>query len=318
VLWHSLPHNEQEESDGMKKYPAIALVTIGALALLAIGGFAARSRRTASFVSAGAGAGTSLAKPANQDDSADGESKKGAVIRFASNPTSMPPFLLSDVNGQVISTADLRGKVVLLSFWATWCPPCREEIPELIELANKYQDKLMVIGVSMDDALPQSVAQFARKAGINYPIVMGGSGISDEYGGVAALPTSFVIDTNGKVVQKHIGLYPTETYDNEIRALLGMPVNVKVETFVDDGQIFLKNATELPGVDFTGLTPAQRKEALKIMNSQTCTCGCKLTIAECRFDEGSCPVSQQLAAEIVRKIRLAAQHAATPHSAGGQ
>jgi thiol-disulfide isomerase/thioredoxin len=301
----------------MKKYSAIALLAIAASALLAIGVLAARSLRS---VSRGGPAGSSswLMEPRSQDASADGESGNRAVIRFASNPSPMPPFLVSDVNGQVISTADLRGKVVLLSFWATWCPPCREELPELIQLADKYKDKLVVIGVSMDDAPPQAVAQFAREAGVNYPIVMGSYGISDEYGGVAALPTSFIVDTNGKVVQKHIGLYPTEAYDNEIRALLGLPVNVKVETFVDNGQIFLKNATELPGVDFAGLTPAERKEALKIMNSQICTCGCKLTIAECRFDEGYCPVSKQLAAEIVKKIKLAAEHSSTAHSAGGQ
>jgi len=304
----------------MKKYPAIALVLVAALAVVAIGLLAARSRRSEAAARGSvvrAQEAPRAAQPSNQDDSGDEDTK--AVIRFVSNPSPMPPFLVSDVNdGQVISTAALRGKVVLLSFWATWCPPCREEIPELIGLANKFKDKLVVIGVSMDDAPPPMVAQFAREAGINYPIVMGNTGISDEYGGVAALPTSFVIDTNGKVVQKHIGLFPTEVYDNEIRALLGMPVNVKVETFADNGEIFLKNATELPDVDFTGLSAAQRKEALKIMNSQMCTCGCKLTIAECRFDEKTCPVSKQLAAEIVRKIKLEGQRPPTTHSGGGQ
>jgi thiol-disulfide isomerase/thioredoxin len=300
----------------MRKYPAIALVVV-ALALVALGILASRSHYAEASAPPVPGFTTPLAHPADQDNSADGDSRGAkAVIRFASNPTPMPPFLVSDINGQVISTAELRGKVVLLSFWATWCPPCREEIPELIQLANKFKDKLAVIGVSMDDAPPQGVAQFAREAGVNYPIVMGSYGISDEYGGVAALPTSFVIDTNGRVVQKHIGLYPTELYENEIRALLGMPITAKVETFEDKGQIFLKNATELPGVDFTGLTPAQKKEALKIMNSENCTCGCKLTIAECRFDEVDCPVSKALAAEVVRKIRLAAQHTPT-HQTGG-
>jgi thiol-disulfide isomerase/thioredoxin len=248
-----------------------------------------------------------------QDSSSDADSDDDdapKTVRFASNPEPMPPFLVDDVDGDVISTAQWRGKVVIVNFWATWCPPCREEIPEMIDLATRYGDRLQIIGVSEDDdATPAEVREFARNEKINYPIVMGSGGISKEYGGVPALPTSFLVDTNGRVVQKHVGLYPTAVYDREIRALLGEHIDVPVETFVDEGQIFLKNAanaTELPGVSFKGLSPEQKRLALKRMNSENCICGCKLTIAQCRINDSSCSISQKLAAQVVKQA--AASH----------
>jgi len=237
------------------------------------------------------------------------------IIRFASNPQPMPPFLLGDLDGEIVSTASWRGKVVLLNFWATWCPPCRDEIPEMIELSKRFKDKLEIVGVSMDDASPAEVRQFARNMGMDYPIVLGSRTLSAEYGGVPALPTSFVVNTEGRIVQKHEGLYPIDVYDSEIRALLGMPVDAKVETFEDTGQIFLKNAInakELPGVDFKGLTDDQKHAALKRMNSETCTCGCNLTIAQCRINDSECTTSQRLAERIVREIRTSSGHATPP------
>src|ERR1700733_461284 len=234
------------------------------------------------------------------------QSARMPIIRFASNPQAVPPFLARDINGGVVSTADWHGKVVLLNFWATWCPPCREEIPELVDLQNRYKDRLQVIGISMDD--PEEVGlvkKFAVRAGVNYPIVMASREIIQEYGGVPALPTSFVVNTEGKVVQKHVGLYPTFVYETEARSLLGMPVEASVETFKDEGQIFLKNAalaTELPDVDFKGLTPELKKVALKRLNSESCDCGCRLTLAQCRINDSLCPISKKLAAKVVAEV----------------
>jgi thiol-disulfide isomerase/thioredoxin len=228
------------------------------------------------------------------------------VIRFAKDPAPTPPFLVSDLNGHAISTAQLHGKVVLVNFWATWCPPCREEIPGLIALQNKYKDRLQIIGVSVDEDAPASfVKAFAEKEGINYPVVMG-TEIAKEYGGVPALPTSFVVNTDGRVVQKHVGLLEPAEVENEVRALLGLPVSARIETFADTGQIFLKNAeraTELPGVDLKGLTPEQKTAVLKRLNSESCTCGCNLTIAQCRINDSSCAISTKLAAEIVNEVK---------------
>jgi thiol-disulfide isomerase/thioredoxin len=232
------------------------------------------------------------------------------VIHLASNPAPAPPFLVDDLDGIPVSTAQWRGKVVLLTFWATWCPPCRDEIPELIDLQARYKDQLQVIGVSLDDAPPQEVREFAKEAGINYPVIMASHELIAEYGGVPALPTSFVVNTDGRIAQKNVGLYPQEVYEAEVRALLHLPVKAKVETFVDQGQIFLKNvanATELPGVDFTGLTPEQKTAVLKRMNSELCTCGCRLTIAQCRVSDSNCATSKKLAAQIVQEVLAAAR-----------
>jgi thiol-disulfide isomerase/thioredoxin len=229
-----------------------------------------------------------------------------AVIRFVKNPEMAPPFQARDLSGKVVSGAGWSGKVVLLNFWATWCPPCREEIPELIALQEQYKDRLQVIGLSEDEDAPEKVLEFARQEGINYPIVMATSALIRAYGGVPALPTSFLINTQGRVVQKHTGLYPIEGYVREIRALLGLPVDARIETFVDTGQVFLKNAanaTELPGVDFAGLTAEQKKIALRRLNAESCTCGCGLTLSQCRVNDTSCPISSKLAAQIVKEVR---------------
>ncbi len=296
----------------MKKSAIIILLVSSALVLAAAVLVAARGRRAAASRSA-----AKSAQPAPREAQlAAGDAGNGLdIIRFASNAMPAPPFLVNDLAGGIVSTAQFRGKVVILNFWATWCPPCREEIPEMIQLAKEFKDKLQIIGVSMDDAPPVEVKQFAQNVGINYPVVMGSRWIAGEYGGVPALPTSYLVDPSGRVVQKHVGLYPIQVYEEEIRALLNLPVSARIETFQDTGQIFLKNAalaTELPAVNFNGLTSAQKSAALKRMNSEYCTCGCQLTIAQCRINDESCTTSQGLAAAIIREIRLGGKaHAAS-------
>jgi thiol-disulfide isomerase/thioredoxin len=289
------------------KRTSLILLALGAAALLLIGLITLVHARRILAASHAAPPHSLAAHAKSAQDDGDDADDSGvpSVIRFARNPERMPPFLVNDLDGAIISTADLHGKVVLVNFWATWCPPCREEIPELIELSKRYKDKLLIIGVSMDDAPAGEVRQFAKQIGITYPVVMGSGAIEAEYGGVPALPTSFVISPDGRVVQKHAGLYPIGVYDTEIRSLLGMPVKAKVETFQDVGQIFMKNAanaTELPGVDFHGLTATQKHEALKRMNAELCTCGCKFTVAQCRINDSACPTSKAMAAKIIHEI----------------
>lgn len=236
---------------------------------------------------------------------------EGHVVRFASNPQPMPAFLVNDIDGNPVSTANWKGKVVLLNFWATWCPPCRAEIPILIDLANRYKDRVQVVGISVDDG-PEEVKQFVKDEGINYPVVMASPEIEAEYGGVSALPTLFVVNTDGKVVQRHRGLYSRALYETEIRLLLGLPADATIENFTDTGEIFLKNATlatELPDVDFSGLTPEQKKVALRRMNSDHCDCGCRLTLAQCRINDTACGVSRKLAANVIKQIASASSPA---------
>lgn len=280
-----------------------------------------KNRRTllilaiALVVAALVGLGSSIYAVRRARAAAQNEAANAKVVRFAKDPEPAPPFLLRDINGKIVSTADWKGKVVILNFWATWCPPCREEIPEFVQLQTKYKDKLLIVGASEDDDGPQKVQDFAQRLGMNYPIVMATKELVENYGGVPALPTSFLIDTQGRVVQRHTGLYEYEVYEREVRALAGLPVDARIETFADTGQIFLKNAanaTELPDVDLSGLTAEQKKEALHRLNAETCTCGCKLTLAECRINDSSCPVSKGTAAEVVKRVRAGQPEPAAP------
>jgi thiol-disulfide isomerase/thioredoxin len=224
------------------------------------------------------------------------------VLRFVANPEPMPSIPLRDLDGNTISKAALAGKVVLLGFWATWCTPCRAEIPEMIALQSHYKDQLQIIGVSVDDLPKEALKKFVLKQGMNYPVVMQNDKLVAAYGGVAVLPTTFVVSPEGRVVQKHTGVVTIEEYDLEIRALLKMPVPARIETVADAGQIFAQNATELPGVDMSGLTPAQRKIVLKGMNSEACPCGCKFTIAQCRLNDSKCEISKGLAAKMIADV----------------
>ena len=236
-----------------------------------------------------------------------------AVIRFIRDPDPAPEFAVKGIDGSTVNLAAARGKVVLLNFWATWCGPCRMEVPDLVELQKKYQDRLQVIGLVIDDTDEDAVRKFAKRYSINYPVAMATDEMRFQFGGVPALPTSFIIDAQGRVVQKHIGLRDPELYEMEVRALLGLPISARVETFEDTGEIFLKHANranELPGVDMTRLTPAQKTVALHRMNEDTCTCGCQYTLAQCRIYDSACRVSRERAAKIVAEC---ANGASTPN-----
>jgi len=233
------------------------------------------------------------------------------IIRFVRNPDAAPDFKLKGLDGKPVTLADSKGKVILLNFWATWCGPCRAEIPDLVELQNRYKDRLQILGLVVDDDDQDAIKEFVEKFGINYPVAVATDDIRVQYGGIPALPTSFVLDAEGRIVQKHEGLRDPVLYETEIRALLNLPIgNVKVDTFEDTGQIFLKNAdraTELPGVNLSKLTPEQKTVALHKFNAETCTCGCQYTLAQCRIYDRACNVSQAATAKIV--AALAAAHA---------
>jgi len=228
------------------------------------------------------------------------------TIRFVRNPDPAPEFNLTGLDGKPVTLADSKGKVILLNFWATWCGPCRAEIPDLVELQNKYKGRLQILGLVVDDDDQDAIKEFAEKFGINYPVALATNDIRLQYGGIAALPTSFVLDGEGRIVQKHEGLRDPVLYETEIRSLLGLSIgNVKVETFEDTGQIFLKNAeraSELPGVDLSKLTPEQKTVALHKFNAQACSCGCTFTLAQCRIYDRNCQISKAATAKIVANL----------------
>ena len=233
------------------------------------------------------------------------DSPDANVIRFVKNPDAAPAFQLNDLNGKPVSLAEAKGKIVLLNFWATWCGPCRAEIPDLVDLQKRYADKFEIIALATDEDDPDEVRRFVLQSGINYRVAMSSDAVRRDYGGIAALPTSFVIDPEGRIVQKHVGLNDPSIYELEVRAMLGQTVDAKVEYFEDNGQIFLKNAeraTELPGVDFSKLNANQRSLALRRMNAESCNCGCKLTLAQCRINDSACRVSLALTAKVVSQV----------------
>jgi thiol-disulfide isomerase/thioredoxin len=237
------------------------------------------------------------------------------TIRFVRNPDPAPDFKLTSLDGKPVTLAGSHGKVILLNFWATWCGPCRAEIPDLMELQNKYKDRLQILGLVVDDDDQDAIKDFVEKFGINYPVAIASDDVRLKYGGIAALPTSFVLDAEGRIVQKHEGLRDPVLYETEIRSLLGLPIgNVKVETFEDTGQIFLKNAeraSELPGVDLSKLTPEQKTVALHKFNAETCTCGCTFTLAQCRIYDRNCQTSKTATSKIIATLL----HPATTKSA---
>jgi thiol-disulfide isomerase/thioredoxin len=227
------------------------------------------------------------------------------IIRFVRDPDPAPEFKLKDLAGRDLNLEASRGKVILLNFWATWCGPCREEIPELIALQNRYKDRLQIIGLVVDDDDEKEIRSVIDSEGINYPVALADPDTRFAYGGIAALPTVFVINSEGRVVQKHVGLFNPALYETEVRALLGLPVAAKMETFQDEGDIFLKHADRariLPGVDMSNLSTEQRDAALHKFNAEACTCGCKFTLAQCRIYDAACQISQRRTAEIIKEL----------------
>lgn len=131
-----------------------------------------------------------------------------------------PSFSLKATDGKTISLSDFKGKIVIVDFWATWCPPCRKGIPDLIQLQKDYNGKVQVIGISVDTDSKDQVPGFIKSYGINYPILYSSNEVVKAFGGIEAIPTAFVIDKNGVIADKHVGLVPKTIYSEKIESLL--------------------------------------------------------------------------------------------------
>jgi thiol-disulfide isomerase/thioredoxin len=131
-----------------------------------------------------------------------------------------PDFELTDLNKQTVKLSSYRGKPVLLNFWATWCAPCRDETPHLVQLQDEYRGQgLQLIGVSLDDD-PEPVRPFADEFHINYPIVVGNAQLADRFGGILGLPVTFLVGCDGNIAGRHIGELNFTDLEAELKPLL--------------------------------------------------------------------------------------------------
>jgi len=138
----------------------------------------------------------------------------------ATNHPLAPDFSLTDINGQKLDLASYRGKIILLDFWATWCAPCKAEIPHFVDMQNKYGPQgLQIIGISMDDSI-SPVRKFYGDEKMNYPVAVGDDKLAEAYGGVLGLPIAFVIDRDGHIIAKHTGETDAAVFENEIAEAL--------------------------------------------------------------------------------------------------
>jgi thiol-disulfide isomerase/thioredoxin len=239
------------------------------------------------------------------DTAADTPSPERVTLNFFKNPRPMSEFAVRTIDGHEVTSSSLRGKVTIVNFWATWCPPCRAEIPDLVALQQKYRDRLQIIGISEDEGGVDKVMRFAADHDMNYPVAMTSPELEAKFPGIGALPTSFIVDRDGRVVQKHVGMLRATVTELETRALAGLPVDVKIEEVDQTQKLELGGSAQaltIPGIDLAKLSPAQRTQALEKLNTDACTCGCDLTLARCRVDDPTCSISLPLARKIVDQI----------------
>jgi thiol-disulfide isomerase/thioredoxin len=141
-----------------------------------------------------------------------------------------PDFELPALDGKNLKLSNLRGKAVLLNFWATWCGPCKVEMPWFVELQKEYGAQgFQIVGVAMDDASTEEIAKFVKEMGVNYPILIGKESVGESYGGVGVLPTTFFLNRDGKLIAREFGLQSRSVFVDHIRQALNQGQAVQAQ-----------------------------------------------------------------------------------------
>jgi thiol-disulfide isomerase/thioredoxin len=154
------------------------------------------------------------------------------TARHSPGPTGQlaPDFRLDTLDGKSVQLSSFRGQAVLLNFWATWCGPCKIEMPWFVELQKQYGPAgLQVIGVAMDDSSKEDIEKFVKEMGVNYPILLGKEAVGEEYGGVNVLPTTFFLDRDGKIVAREFGLQSRSIFVDNIKKALSQGGSVQAQ-----------------------------------------------------------------------------------------
>ena len=142
-------------------------------------------------------------------------------VSFAQKSKSAPNFKLKSHDGTVVELAKLKGKVVVVNFWATWCGPCRREIPGFMEVHDQFKDKgVVIVGVSLDQEGWEVVQPYVERTKMNYPVVVGDGALADAYGGINGIPATFIVDKKGNIVRKHVGYMSKSDLEGIVKSLL--------------------------------------------------------------------------------------------------
>jgi thiol-disulfide isomerase/thioredoxin len=161
-----------------------------------------------------------IAVGCQSSSSANSEKPKESSSEPQTNRPSAAPFQLTDIAGKPLSLAALKGKVVIIDFWATWCPPCRAEIPHFKELYAQYKDRgLEIVGLSVDNGSAE-VVSFVKENKIEYPVAMADGALQKAYGGIRGIPTTFIVDKRGGIAKKYVGYQEKSVFENDIVELL--------------------------------------------------------------------------------------------------
>ena len=168
-----------------------------------------------------AGISFSCGKSDSKEAKVQAEKPKVQQVANESSYPAAPDFTLKDLNDKNISLSDYSGKLVFVNFWATWCPPCRAEVPAFISMYDKYKEQgLEIIGISTDRDGKAVVQSFVEKSNVNYPIVMFNMDVISAYGGITGIPTTFIVNPEGKIVNKFVGYPGEEAFEKEIQKWL--------------------------------------------------------------------------------------------------